>query len=87
MKNQAEIYQALLDGKTIVDDYGTKVKLHEGIQVTCGDLKPAYYTFSNYKFWSIVEPSVTITASKLREALGSSGHSPLANDLIRKLGL
>lgn len=47
MKNQAEIYQALLDGKTLAHKRSDKkINLKEGTHM---------YTFSDYYNWSIYE--------------------------------
>lgn len=89
MKTQAEMYQALLDGKTLVHKSGTKVKLAEGKLVDENN-KPIV-SHEKPEEWLIDEPKVTITRKEFDAAFlyvfGIRNNDTSQENLAKRLGL
>jgi hypothetical protein len=95
MKNQAEIYQALLDGKTLQYKGTTDtVKMVDGNGTNrYGDANN--WAFNSPEDWSVVEPTVTLTRAQLENAIDIAYLEGQANeevyfskdDFFRALGL
>ncbi len=90
MKNKADIYKALLDGKTLTNKTFKRcnIKLdNDGLLVDADDGSIAHSSFEDFYNWSIPEPKVEITLADLAAAMGRSAYSPLFYITARKLKL
>ena len=69
MKTQADCWRAILDGKTLVSERGTLVKLAEdGTSRRNGDINKEMYFFDSPEMWEVYEkPTLYCSFKKVRK--------------------
>ena len=67
MKNQSQCYQALLNGKTLINGKGMESKMVNGFNETFIDGKETIlvHTYANYWEWEVKPETKTITKEDL----------------------